>query len=69
MRGDCNCDGLVNLFDIDCFVSAIVYGETLWPGRWNENCSFCCVNDVNSDGAVNNFDIDAFIDCIVDGEC
>ncbi|MBL8880078.1 MAG: right-handed parallel beta-helix repeat-containing protein [Phycisphaerales bacterium] len=70
-RADSNCDGLVNNFDIDCFVSAIVGGLTEWQSLGCESgaCDFLCVNDVNGDLAVNNFDIDPFVTGIVNGGC
>ncbi|MGE0482277.1 MAG: immunoglobulin domain-containing protein [Phycisphaerae bacterium] len=62
---DANCDGLVNNFDIDAFVLALVDGEPGWSAQYP--CSFLCANDTNSDGAVNNFDIDPFVACLVGG--
>jgi hypothetical protein len=65
-RADCNCDGLVNNFDIDPFVLAISdpAGYAIaYPAcnYWNA--------DVNCDGLVNNFDIDPFVTCIEQGGC
>jgi len=57
-RGDLNCDGRVNNFDIDPFVLALTnpirYGA-VYPDCDRRNA------DVNGDGAVNNFDIDPFV--------
>ncbi|MGE0478901.1 MAG: dockerin type I domain-containing protein [Phycisphaerae bacterium] len=57
-RGDLNCDGLVNNFDITPFVQAL--GDPVgymgdYPGCDLTNA------DINGDGRVNNFDIDAFV--------
>lgn len=57
-RGDLNCDGRVNSFDLDAFLMALterehymqVYGSCDWRRA-----------DVNGDGTVDGFDIDAFI--------
>ncbi|MBU0638523.1 MAG: hypothetical protein KKB50_06635 [Planctomycetes bacterium] len=60
-RGDLNCDGLVNGFDIDAFVLLLNDVEpyddyyAVYP-----NCQHMSA-DVNLDGAVNGFDIDAFV--------
>ncbi|MBL8881022.1 MAG: hypothetical protein JNG88_18050 [Phycisphaerales bacterium] len=58
-RGDANCDGLVNNFDIDAFVLALSnvdqYAATYAA------CNWLCNLDINRDGAVNNFDIDPFV--------
>ena len=62
VRGDMNCDGLTNNFDIDPFVLALTdpagYAAA-WPN--------CNINnaDCNMDGLVNNFDIDAFVAILV----
>ncbi|MBL8878602.1 MAG: proprotein convertase P-domain-containing protein [Phycisphaerales bacterium] len=67
--GDANCDGLVNNFDINCFVFAIAEGESGWAASCNVagNCDFSCVLDINGDGSVNNFDIDPFVLCLTEG--
>ncbi|MBU0640529.1 MAG: S8 family serine peptidase [Planctomycetes bacterium] len=57
-RGDLNCDGVVDGFDIDPFILALNGQEgylLAYPG-----CDFER-GDTNSDGAVNGFDIDSFI--------
>lgn len=65
-RGDANCDGLVNNFDIDPFVLALIapaeYAQ-VFPGCGGAR------TDVNNDGATNNFDIDPFVACVVNGVC
>lgn len=66
IRGDMNCDGSVDNFDIDPFVIGLVdpeMFEVLYPD--------CNINsgDVNGDGSFNNFDIDPFVTCVVSGGC
>lgn len=53
--GDLNCDGLVNAFDIDPFVLAL-----LDIGEWDPDCDRMAA-DINGDGVVNAFDIDPFV--------
>lgn len=53
--GDMNGDGVVNNFDIDGFVMALV------SGMFNFRA------DCNGDGRVDNFDIDAFIEILLGG--
>ncbi|MBL8878066.1 MAG: proprotein convertase P-domain-containing protein [Phycisphaerales bacterium] len=67
--GDANCDGLLNNFDIDCFVLALTTDEATWAAMCNTsgNCDFVCVLDINGDGNVNNFDIDPFVACLTEG--
>lgn len=65
VRGDMNCDGAFNNFDIDPFVLALVdppVYESQFP-----TCDRAQVGDVNQDGAFNNFDIDPFVNCLVNG--
>lgn len=62
--GDMNCDGLVNNFDIDAFVIAILNQanyNTAYP-----NCDYQNA-DIDHSGAVNNFDIDPFVALILGG--
>ncbi len=63
-RGDANCDGLVNSFDIDAFVDGLIR-PALWPLLYD--CDFLCANDINCDGLVNSFDIDGFVQCLTVG--
>jgi hypothetical protein len=60
-RGDLNCDGLVNNFDIDPFVLALTN-----PAGYAAAFPNCDINqgDINGDNAVNNFDIDPFVACL-----
>ncbi|MBK8913754.1 MAG: PQQ-binding-like beta-propeller repeat protein [Phycisphaerales bacterium] len=62
--GDLNCDGLVNNFDIDAFVLAIIDPSAhagAYPG-----CSILGA-DLDGDGTVNNFDIDPFVQRLLGG--
>lgn len=67
-RGDANCDGVVNLFDIDPLVIALfdpaAYGQLYCGG------AFCSV-DVDCSGNVNFFDVDPFLTCVFEtcGPC
>lgn len=64
LRGDMNCDGRVNNFDIDAFVLALIDADAYvaaYPDCDHSNA------DVNEDGYVNNFDIDAFVECLSAG--
>jgi hypothetical protein len=57
-RGDLNCDGAINTFDIDPFVLALTD-----PAAYAEAFGGCDVlnADINQDGVVNTFDIDPFV--------
>jgi hypothetical protein len=57
-RGDLNCDGLVNVFDIDPFVLALTA-----PASYAVAYPYCdsATADCNGDGLVNAFDIDPFV--------
>jgi LmbE family N-acetylglucosaminyl deacetylase len=58
MRGDLNCDGALNAFDIDPFVLALTTPLSYifqYP-----NCDIWLA-DVNQDGWINAFDIDPFV--------
>lgn len=63
-RGDLNCDGLVNSFDIDPFVVAL-----LNPIQYDIDFPDCdrTLADCNDDGLVNTFDIDGFVEQILAG--
>ncbi|MGE0479900.1 MAG: hypothetical protein AB7Q17_05445 [Phycisphaerae bacterium] len=62
-RGDANCDGVINNFDVDAFVMALAdvdaYAANLAA------CNWLCNLDINRDGYVNNFDIDPFVELLV----
>ena len=59
-----NCDGLLNAFDIDPFVLALVT-----PEQYAAAFPDCLIEraDCNCDGIVNAFDIDAFVQCLLGG--
>ncbi|MCG3125628.1 MAG: hypothetical protein CHACPFDD_00453 [Phycisphaerae bacterium] len=57
---DTNCDGSVNGFDVDPFVS-ILTGS----GSPCDECS----GDMNGDGSVNGFDVDGFVDALLTTTC
>jgi hypothetical protein len=64
VRGDLNCDGLVNNLDIDAFVLALTMPEgyaLAFP-----TCDRAGA-DINRDGAIDNFDIDPFVACLTSG--
>ncbi len=63
--GDSNCDGTVDFFDIDPFVTALVSGQAVWETQFD--CDFAVVNDINEDGVVDFFDIDPFVALLVGG--
>jgi lysophospholipase L1-like esterase len=58
-RGDLNCDGAVNAFDIEGLVLAL-----LDPAGYAQRYPTCDLNlaDLNGDGAVDAFDIEPFIE-------
>ncbi len=61
IRGDANCDGLVNFFDVDPFVLALF-------NLSHYEADFCggdvCTADTDCSGAVNFLDIDTFVECL-----
>ena len=64
--GDLNCDGLVNVFDIDPFVLALmnpVGYMAAFPG-----CDIWLA-DTDGDGWITPFDIDPFVLCLTGGGC
>jgi hypothetical protein len=66
LRGDLNCDGLVNNFDIDPFVLAL--SDAAGYAAQYPDCNIDNA-DIDGDGAINNFDIDPFVDCVANGGC
>jgi hypothetical protein len=65
IRGDANCDGQVDFFDIDAFLLALfddVGYAAAYPGCYPEN------SDVDGSGSVDFFDIDPFLGCLF-GAC
>ncbi|QOJ14865.1 MAG: hypothetical protein HRU75_09520 [Planctomycetia bacterium] len=70
LRGDANCDGAVNNFDIDPFVAAILDPASPTPPPGYSGNADCwalrlCWGDVSGDDLLNNFDIDPFVACIL----
>jgi hypothetical protein len=63
-RGDMNCDGAVNTFDIDPFVLALT--DPAAYEMWYGECVLMYA-DINADGAVNTFDIDPFVILLTGG--
>ncbi len=60
--GDMNCDGVVDPFDIEGFVTGLV-DPAGYAARWPE-CFAESAGDVNQDGAFDAFDIEAFIEVL-----
>lgn len=64
-RGDANCSGAVDAFDIDPFVLGLTNfdsWETTYPG-----CDWHTALDCNCDNEHNAFDIDPFVQCLTVG--
>jgi ELWxxDGT repeat protein len=62
--GDLDCDGLVNFFDIDPFLLALLDAD-----GYAQQYPACTRDaaDVNADGHVDFFDVDPFVACLFDG--
>ncbi|MBU0640027.1 MAG: hypothetical protein KKB50_14265 [Planctomycetes bacterium] len=58
-KGDLNCDGLVNGFDIDPFIE--ILDDPTSYGINYPDCPGHETGDINGDGYVNGFDIDGFV--------
>ncbi len=58
LRGDTNCDGVINFFDIDPFVLALF--DPIGYAAQFPDCDLDAA-DVNRDGGVNFFDVDPFL--------
>ena len=56
--GDLNCDGAINVFDIDPFVLALT--DAAGYAAAYPSCD-ATLGDINDDGSVNVFDIDPFV--------
>lgn len=63
---DTNCDGLVNDFNIDPFLMAL-----MTPDAYRVTFPDCDLlsADCNGDGLVNFFDVDSFLACLFGGGC
>lgn len=66
LKGDMNCSGGVDAFDIDPFILAL-----LNPAQYAIDYPACDVSmaDINNSGAVDAFDIDPFIACVLNAGC
>ncbi|TWT40448.1 hypothetical protein RAS1_41580 [Phycisphaerae bacterium RAS1] len=62
--GDCNCDGAVNVLDINAFVLAII-DAAAYAAQF-PNCS-ALLADVNADGAADILDINPFVQLLAGG--
>ncbi|MGE0479383.1 MAG: hypothetical protein AB7Q17_02815, partial [Phycisphaerae bacterium] len=64
IKGDLNCDGVFDNFDIDPFVLGLIN-----PAGYAAAYPQCSLNhaDMNCDGSVDNFDIDVFVNCLIGG--
>ena len=64
VRGDLNCDGVVNAFDIEPFLLALFD-----PDEYSNQYPDCDINlaDINGDGTVDAFDIEPFLDLLFEG--
>ncbi|MGE0481371.1 MAG: LamG domain-containing protein [Phycisphaerae bacterium] len=62
LAADMNCDCVINNFDIDPFVFALI--DPAGYQNANPNCPVTNA-DCNGDGAVDNFDIDAFVQILI----
>ena len=65
MRGDTNCDGVVDFGDINSFVMALSD-----PTAWQETFPGCSIMsaDTNTDGEVDFGDINPFVALLSGGE-
>jgi len=57
--GDLNCDGVVNVFDIDPFVLALTDQGAYATAH--PDCDYMQA-DINGDGSVNVFDVDPLVE-------
>ncbi len=64
VAGDLNCDGVLNVFDIDPFVLALT-DPAAYAAAYPE-CDIALA-DMNDDGVVNAFDIDPFVAALAQG--
>ncbi len=66
IKGDINCDGTVNFFDIDPLVLALS-GPAAYSAQFPD-CDYLTA-DIDGNGAVDFFDIDPFVGCLQSGGC
>lgn len=68
LKGDSNCDGVVNNFDIDYFVNAVLNNIVAYNALGGTQACWDirhCWGDLNGIDGLNNFDIDGFVACIL----
>ncbi len=63
-RGDLNCDGVLNAFDVDPFLLALTDAEAYESSYPDCDAMYA---DLNADGVVNAFDIDPFVELLTGG--
>ncbi len=61
IRGDVNCDGAVDFFDIDPFL-ALLFSPSAYESAYCGGST--CAGDVDCSGGVDFFDIDPFLACL-----
>lgn len=73
-RGDCDCDGDIDYFDINYLIAALG-GEVAWADHYRSQnggadppCSYFTNCDVDGNGGVDYFDINPFLD-VLGQEC
>ncbi|MBU0640932.1 MAG: VCBS repeat-containing protein [Planctomycetes bacterium] len=59
LKGDANCDGMLNGFDIDAFV--LLLSDRPGYDAMYPDCDADTFCDMNDDGEINGFDIDGFV--------
>ncbi|TWT41996.1 Proprotein convertase P-domain protein [Phycisphaerae bacterium RAS1] len=62
LKCDSNCDGFINILDINPFIQAIAD-----PAQYiidHPGCDLICHNDINRDGNVDILDINPFVACV-----
>ncbi|QOJ13667.1 MAG: hypothetical protein HRU75_02995 [Planctomycetia bacterium] len=69
LRGDADCNGRVDNFDIDPYIIGILFANEAPPPALYTGTPQCwtlrtCWGDVNRDNHFNSFDIDPFVACI-----
>ncbi|HNN76313.1 MAG TPA: hypothetical protein PKN93_16795, partial [Leptospiraceae bacterium] len=50
LRGDCNCDGVVDASDATALAFAVQQGQSAWEARYP--CAFFAAADLNQDSRV-----------------
>jgi len=66
LRGDANCDGVVDLDDINPFVMVLV-SQATYEARY-PGCPWLN-GDISGDASVDFDDINPFVKCLVAGAC